>query len=140
MEELIIEIQKLAGLFKHKLQEVENREKLVSERERIVEERTSTHAEKHQELLTREGAVSSIENVDRMRTENENRAREINESWNSLQEEKKQFKTFCEGERGNMAESKKTLDAGWAELNLARKNMESEVKKQVEDLLSKFKK
>lgn len=139
MEKVIEQIQQLYGVLKQKLSEVERREAVVSDRERQQNEREAGYASKHQELLNRESAVAYIEGIENRKAENDNRANQLNEYSATLEQDRKKFRIWKEGEESRLAESKKALDAAWKELNVAKQSYEVELNKKVKEFLSKLK-
>jgi hypothetical protein len=140
MEELIIELQQYLGKVKQKFSDLVHHETVLNQREKEIDDKISGHADKHQELLSREASIAHVENILSIQQTNEAKSQEISDGWNKLEEARKAFKIYQDGELGNMAESKKTLDAGWAELNQAIKKQDDIVDAKVKDLVSKFKK
>lgn len=138
MQEVIKNLNENLELLQSKLAAVTKREQAVTSREEAVAVSEKELGGKVSDFTTRESEVVRHENINAKLKEIDEKNHQISVERSNLENDKREFNTLREGETLRMAEEKKSIDKGWADLKKRQAAVEAEVVKGVEEIVKKF--
>ena len=139
MQEVLLELHKVLDLGKVRLNNLELRQKEIDRKEVLLNDGLFELKEKQKSLADREQNIVPIENLHAFKAEAQGIMDTAISTRNELINEKKAFDDYKLGETNRLNELRITTQRDSDNLEAKRKYIDSEVNRQVNEFITKFK-